>query len=322
MHAIEVRTHGGPEVMELVDAAMPEPGAGEARVRVEAAGVNYVDVYYRTGLYSRPLPMRIGEEGAGIVEAIGEGVTEVAVGDRVAWSGAPGTYATHVAARAASLVRVPDGVGSHVAAALMLQGMTAHYLVRDTFVLGASHTCLVHAASGGVGLLLCQLAKRVGARVIGIVSNDVKAELARGAGCDEVVVSTRSDFEAEVRRITGGVGVDVVYDSVGAATWEQSLRSLRRRGTMVTYGNASGPVPAFSPRVLSDHGSLFLTRPTLRDYVATRAELVLRATELFALVQSRALDVRIHAELPLEHAGDAHRLLESRATSGKILLVP
>jgi len=322
MRAIQVKKAGGPEAMEIVDVATPEPAAGEVRVRVEAAGVNFIDVYHRTGLYPRPLPIRLGEEGAGIVEAVGAEVRGVGVGDRVAWASGTGSYATHAIVRAAAVVRVPDGVASRLAAAVMLQGMTAHYLVTDTFALGAAHTCIVHAAAGGVGLLLCQLAKRRGARVIGVASTDAKAELARAAGCDVVVVSSRDDFESEARRITGGAGVDVVYDSVGAATWDKSLHALRRRGMMVSYGNSSGPVAPFAPLLLNQLGSLFLTRPKLADYVATREELERRAGDLFSLLAKKELDVRIHAELPLDRAADAHRMLESRATTGKLLLVP
>lgn len=322
MRAVLVNETGGPEVMKLVELPTAAPGEGEARVRVEAAGVNFIDVYHRSGLYPMPLPVHLGSEGAGVVEAVGVGVTDVAVGDRVAWSSAPGSYATHVVARASALVRVPDGVDARLAAAVMLQGMTAHYLARDTYPLSSRDTCIVHAAAGGVGLLLAQLAKRAGARVVGVVSSDAKAEVALEAGCDHVVVSSRDDFEVAARRLTDGAGVDVVYDAVGAATWDKSLHSLKRRGTMVSYGNASGAVPPFAPLVLSQLGSLFLTRPKLADYVATRAELEARARDVLGLVASGGLDVRVHAALPLERAADAHRLLESRATTGKVLLIP
>ncbi len=308
--------------MHVVDLPTPDPGPGEARVRVEAAGVNFIDCYQRSGLYPMEMPLALGSEGAGIVEATGEGAGDLSAGDRVAWSGVRGSYATHVIARAAAVVRVPPGVDARTAAAVMLQGMTAHYLARDTFPLKAGDTCIVHAAAGGVGLLLCQLAKRAGARVYGVVSTDEKAEIARGAGCDEVLVSSRDDFQVEARRLTNDAGVDVVYDAVGASTWDKSLRSLRRRGMMVSFGNASGPVPPFAPLVLSQLGSLFVTRPTLGDYIATREDLFRRATDLFQMIAARELDVRVHAELPLEKAADAHRLLESRATSGKLLLRP
>ena len=322
MRVVRVDSPGGPEAMHLDDLPTPDPGPGEARIRVEAAGVNFIDCYQRSGLYPMEMPLALGSEGAGIVEATGEGAGDLSVGDRVAWSGAQGSYATHVIARASAVVRVPAGVDARIAAAVMLQGMTAHYLARDTYPLSAKDTCIVHAAAGGVGLLLCQLAKRAGARVLGVVSTDEKAALARAAGCDEPIVSTRVDFQVEARRLTNDVGVDVVYDSVGASTWDQSLRSLRRRGMMVTYGNASGPVAPFAPLLLNQYGSLFLTRPKLGDYIATREELFRRANDLFQMIAARELDVRIHAELPLDRAADAHRLLESRATSGKLLLFP
>ncbi len=322
MRAIRVEKAGGPEAMQVVERATPEPGPGEARVRVEAAGVNYIDVYYRKGMYPREAPFPLGEEGAGVVEAVGAGVTEVKPGDRVAWANAGGSYATEVLAPVRSLVPVPPGVEGRVAAAVMLQGMTADYLARSTFPLGPGHTCLVHAAAGGVGLLLVQMAKRLGARVIGTVGTDAKAELARGAGADHVVVYARERFDEAARSLTGGRGVDVVYDSVGESTFEGSLQALRPRGMMVLFGQSSGRVPPVDLQVLNARGSLFVTRPTLRDYVATRAELVERAERVLEAVARGELSVRIHAEYPLERARDAHRDLEARATSGKLVLVP
>jgi NADPH2:quinone reductase len=322
MKAIRVTRHGGPEVMELVEIPTPRPGADEALVRVEAAGVNFIDIYHRSGAYARELPFTLGEEGAGVVEAVGSEVAGVRAGDRVAWAGAPGSYATHVLARADKLVRVPDGVNARDAAALMLQGMTAHYLVHSTFPLTAGSACLVHAAAGGVGLLLVQMAKGVGARVLGTTSTDDKAALARQAGADDVIFYAREPFDEAVRARTGGSGVDVVYDSVGAATFDRSLLSLRRRGMLVLFGQSSGRVPAVDLQVLSARGSLFVTRPTLRDYVATRAELVERAEAVLGGLVRGGLKVRIHSEFPLSAAADAHRALESRKTSGKLVLLP
>jgi NADPH2:quinone reductase len=308
--------------MRLVDAPTPRPSAGEVLVRVEAAGVNFVDVYYRAGVYPREAPFALGEEGAGVVESAGDGVGEVRVGERVAWAQATGSYATHVLARADKLVRVPDGVTARDAAAAMLQGMTAHYLAHATFALAAGHTCLVHAAAGGVGLLLVQMAKRAGARVVGTTSTEEKAKLARDAGANDVVLYSREPFDEAARRLTGGAGVHVVYDSVGASTFDKSLLALRPRGMLVLFGQSSGKVPPLDLQVLNARGSLFVTRPTLRDYVATRAELVERAGAVLGAVARGGLRVRVHAEFPLEHAADAHRALESRATSGKLLLVP
>lgn len=319
MQAIVAEHTGGPEVMQLVTLPDPEPAAGELRVRVEAAGVNFIDVYHRSGQYAQPLPLRLGQEGAGVVEAVGEGVTDVAPGDRVAWASAPGSYATHVRLDAARAVPVPAGVTSTVAAAAMLQGMTAHYLARSTFPLAAGHTAVVHAAAGGVGLLLCQLARAAGARVIGVVSTDAKAEKARAAGADEVVVSSREDFADVARRLTG-VGADVVYDSVGKDTFPRSLSCLRPRGMLVLYGQSSGAVPPFDPQILSARGSLFLTRPTLGHYTASRAELLARAGDVLSAIEKGTLAITIARTFPLAQAADAHRLLESRATMGKVLL--
>jgi NADPH2:quinone reductase len=313
---------GGPDVMQLEELPTPRPGEGEALVRVEAAGVNFMDVYNRTGAYPAELPAGLGAEGAGVVEAIGAKVTEVRPGDRVAWSSVPGSYATHVLARAAVLVPVPDGISTQVAAAAMLQGMTAQYLSHATFPLKPGDTCLVHAAAGGVGLLLVQMAKRAGARVFGTTSTEDKAKLARNAGVDEIVFYTREAFDEVVRARTGGRGVDVVYDSVGVSTFDRSLLSLRARGLLALFGQSSGRVPPFDLQVLNQRGSLFVTRPTLRDYVATRAELLERAGDVLGAIARGQLNVRVHAEYPFARAADAHRALEARATSGKLLLVP
>jgi len=307
--------------MEVVELPTPSPGAGEVLVRIEAAGVNFIDVYFRTGVYPREVPFGLGDEGAGAVEAVGAGVTDLKVGDRVAWASAPGSYATHVVARADRVVPVPAGVSTRQAAAAMLQGMTAHYLAKAAFRLAPGQTCLVHAAAGGVGLLLVQLAKRVGARVIGTTSTEEKASLARTAGADATILYTSEPFDSAARALTGGAGVDVVYDSVGASTFGASLRSLRPRGMLVLFGQSSGRVPPFDLQVLNSLGSLFLTRPTLRDYIATRSELLERAGDVLGAIARRKLTVSIHAEYPLSKAPDAHRDLSSRKTSGKLLLV-
>lgn len=322
MQAIRVHETGGPEKLVADTLDMPTPGAGEVLVRVEAAGVNYIDTYHRTGLYPAPLPIRIGLEGAGVVEAVNSQVTDLAVGARVAWAQVPGSYATHVVAPADKLVPVPEGVSSRDAAAAMLQGMTAHYLTRDTYRLKPGDTCLVHAAAGGVGLLLCQMARAAGARVIGTVSTEEKAARARQAGADEVILYTRQDFVAEVARITGGAGVQVVYDSVARATFEGSLDCLARRGMLVLYGQSSGPIAAFDPLLLSRKGSLFLTRPSLFDYVVTRDDLRARAGDVLHGVAAGTLSITIDRALPLDQAAEAHRLLEGRQTTGKLLLIP
>jgi NADPH2:quinone reductase len=321
MKAIRVHRKGGPEVLQLETLPTPLPGTDEALVRVEAAGVNFMDVYVRTGAYGGEMPVTLGAEGAGIVEAVGNGVSEVRAGQRVAWAGAPGSYATHVVARADKLVPVPDDVNTHDAAAAMLQGMTAHYLAHATFPLKAGDTCLVHAAAGGVGLLLVQMAKRMGARVFGTISTDEKATLARDAGLDEAIFYTREAFDEVVRARTGGRGVDVVYDSVGASTFDQSLLCLRPRGMMVLFGQSSGRVAPFDLQTLNTRGSLFVTRPTLRDYTATRAELLERAGDVLGGIARGDLRVRIDRTMPLAQAAAAHRALEARETSGKILLV-
>lgn len=322
MHAIRPETTGGPEVLTLRELPTPTPGPGEVLVRVEAAGVNYIDIYHRSGQYPMPLPMPLGLEGAGVVEALGPETAGLAVGDRVAWAAGPGSYATHVVVSAMKVVPVPAGVDAASAAAAMLQGMTAHYLAHATYPLRPGDECLVHAAAGGVGLLLCQMAKRVGARVIGTVSTEAKAKLARGAGADEVILYADQDFEAETRRLTGGKGVHVVYDSVGKDTFDRSLRTLRPRGMLVLYGQSSGAVPPFDAQLLSQRGSLYLTRPTLGHYVATQEELLARAGDVLGWIQRGELSLTIGATLPLAEAHEAHRRLGGRETVGKVLLTP
>jgi len=322
MQAVVVERHGGPEVLQLRRLPVPEPGPGEVRVKLEAIGVNYIDVYHRTGLYPLPLPFTPGMEGAGIVDALGEGVTEPKVGTRVAYAMQRGSYAEYHVVPADRVVPVPEGVSAKQAAALMLQGMTAHYLACSTFPLQPGQQALVHAAAGGVGLLLVQIAKMRGATVYGTVSTEEKARLAKEAGADEVILYTQVDFAEEIRRLTGGQGVDVVYDSVGRATFAGSLRSLKPRGMLVSYGQSSGPVEPLNIQLLNQHGSLFLTRPSLGHYAASRDELLWRAGDLFRWVREGTLKVRIDRELPLAEAAEAHRLLEGRATTGKLLLIP
>jgi len=322
MLAIRIHATGGPEELRIDDVPVPAPRAGELRFRVEAAGVNFIDTYHRGGLYAVELPHTLGQEAAGAVTAVGEGVTEFKVGDRVATARAAGAYAEEALAPAAQVVKVPEGVSSAVAAAVILQGMTAHYLAFDTFPLQPGDTALIHAGAGGVGLLLTQIAKKRGARVIATVGTDEKAVLARAAGADAVCVYTRQDFSDAARAFTGGRGVDVAYDSVGKATFEGTLKSLRPRGMFVSYGNSSGPVPPFAPLVLSQKGSLFFTRPTLGHYTLNRAELEGRAADLFRWIAVQELSVRIGATYPLAAAADAHRALEGRATTGKVLLRP
>ena len=321
-NAIVVHEHGGADVLRLEPHDPGEPGQGEVRIRVAAAGVNFIDVYFRTGFYPRPCPFVVGLEGAGAVERVGPAVTGFAPGDRVAWASVPGSYAETVNAAADLLVRVPAGVGDEVAAACMLQGMTAHYLALATRDTRPGDTALVHAAAGGVGLLLVQMLKTAGARVIATCSTEEKAALVQEAGADEVVRYTSEDFVAAAHRFTGGSGVDVVYDAVGQSTFDGSLRALRPRGLLVSYGQSSGPVPPFEMRRLGDGGSLFLTRPSLTHYVATRAELEMRAGAVFAAIAGGALRVRIGARFPLAEAAAAHRALEGRATTGKVLLIP
>lgn len=320
MKAIQVKEPGGPEKMQLVDVPTPSPREGEALVRIAASGVNFIDVYFRTGLYKSDLPIALGSEAAGTVEAVGPGVSEVSPGDRVAYAMARGSYAEYAVVPAARLVRIPDTVGFETAAAAMLQGMTAHYLTHSTWPLQKGETCLVHAAAGGTGGLIVQMARMREARVIGTVGSEEKARVARECGADEVIRYDEQDFEAEARRLTGGRGVDVVYDSVGHTTFEKSLGSLRPRGMLVLFGQSSGPVPPFDPTVLNGRGSLFLTRPSLAHYVQTREELLWRATDVLNQVASGALRLRIDRKYPLAEAAAAHRELESRRTSGKLLL--
>ncbi|OUN01521.1 MAG: NADPH:quinone reductase [Firmicutes bacterium ZCTH02-B6] len=322
MQAIRVQRPGGPEVLELAEVPLPEPGPGQVRIKVEAAGVNFIDVYHRSGLYSLPLPFTPGSEAAGLVDAVGPGTEGLAPGDRVAHAMQLGSYAQYQVVPADALVKVPEDVSLEDAAAAMLQGMTAHYLATSTFPLGPGHRVLIHAAAGGVGQLLVQVAKLRGATVFGTVSTEEKAHLAREAGADEVILYTETDFEAEVRRLTDGRGVDVVYDSVGRTTFEASLRCLRPRGMLVLFGQSSGPVQAFDPQLLNKYGSLFLTRPSLGHYIADAQELAARAGELFSWIRSGKLRLRIDRTLPLARAAEAHRLLESRATAGKLLLRP
>jgi len=322
MKAIRIHATGGPEVLRLQDIPAPQPKSGEALVQVEAAGVNYIDTYQRSGQYRVSLPTTLGQEGAGVVLRLGAGVQELRVGDRVAWTGVLGAYAEAAAVPADRLVPLPEELSGKQAAAMMLQGMTAHYLACSTYPLSAGDTCLIHAAAGGVGLLLVQIARRRGARVLGTVSTDIKAERARGAGADEVIRYDREDFEDAVHRFTAGRGVQVVYDSVGRDTFAKSLNCLAPLGMLVLFGQSSGPVPSFDPQLLNQKGSLFLTRPSLGHYVATRQDLVARARDVMSWVVEGSLTLRIHAEYPLDRAAEAHRDLESRGTTGKLLLVP
>jgi NADPH2:quinone reductase len=321
-NAIVVHETGGPEVLRYEAHDPGEPGSGQVRARVVASGVNFIDVYFRTGLYPRPLPFVSGLEGAGVVERVGEGVERFRPGDRVAWASAPGSYADVVVAAQDVLVAVPDGVDADVAAAAMLQGMTAHYLVHGTRTTKPGDTALVHAAAGGVGLLLVQTLRAAGARVLATCSTDEKAALAREAGAEDVVRYTHEDFTTAARRFTDGRGVDVVYDAVGKTTFDGSLAALRPRGLLVSFGQASGPVPPFELRRLNDMGSLFVTRPSLFHYTATRAELEERAGAVLGAIASGRLHVRIGARFPLTKAAEAHRALEGRETTGKVLLHP
>jgi len=322
MKAIRIHAPGGPEVMKLEDVPEPQPKAGEAIVKIDAAGLNFIDVYQRSGLYKLDMPLTLGLEAGGTVTAVGPGVTEVKVGDKVAYTGVPGAYAQYAAVPAARLVVLPQGVSTKQGAAIMLQGMTAHYLACSTYPLKKGDTCLVHAAAGGVGLILCQIARLRGAKVIGTVSTDEKAKLAREAGADETILYTRQDFAAEVKRITGGKGLQVVYDSVGKDTWEGSINCLAPRGLIALYGQSSGPIGMIDPQILNTKGSLFLTRPSLNVYIATREELQQRAGELFGWLREGKLKLRMEFEFPLKDAAEAHRALEGRKTTGKVLLIP
>ncbi len=322
MKAIQVKEHGGPEVLELQEVPRPEPGPGQIRLRVEAAGVNYIDVYNRTGAYPMEPPFTPGREAVGTVEAVGAGVEGIAEGDRGGFVMHPGAYAEAALVPADALVPIPEGVGADEAAALLLQGLTAHYLAVSTFPLQEGHTALVHAAAGGVGHLLVQIGSRRGARIIGTVSTEEKARQAREDGADHVILYTQENFRKGVMEFTDGGGVDVVYDSVGRSTFDDSLACLRPRGTMVLYGAASGPVPPVDPQTLNQGGSLFLTRPGLGHYVATRDELLRRAGDLFRWWSEGDLQVRIDRRFPLDQAAEAHRYMEGRKTRGKLLLIP
>ena len=322
MRAVRVHAHGGPEALRLEDVPVPAPAPGQALVRLEAVGVNFIDVYKRSGAYKLPLPATPGEEGAGTVVALGEGTTGARVGDRVAWTFVMGSYAEYVAVAADRLVPLPDGIDARQGAALMLQGITAHYLACSTWPLKEGDRCLIHAAAGGVGLLLVQIAKRRGAWVIGTAGSDEKAELARAAGADEVIVYTRQDFAAETKRLTSGRGLDVIYDSVGKDTFLPGFDLLRPRGMMVLFGQSSGAVAPLDPQLLNAKGSLYLTRPTILHHIATTEELRSRAGDVFGWVLDGSLSVRIGAEYPLAEAAESHRALEGRRTTGKVLLLP
>jgi len=322
MQAIQISQTGGPEVLVWAELPTPSPKPGEALIRVEAIGVNFIDVYFREGRYSSPLPFIPGQEAAGTVVAVGEGVASVAPGDRVAWCGIPGTYAEFAVAPAARLVSIPDAVSATDAAAAMLQGMTAHYLSHSTYAIKPGDTVLIHAGAGGTGLLLTQMAKKLGARVFTTVSTEEKAALSRNAGADETILYTQCDFAAEVKRLTGNAGLPVVYDSVGRSTFEQSLTCLRPRGTMVLFGGASGAVPPFDLIRLSTMGSLYITRPTLKDYIATREDLESRAADVLSWLAHGSLKLTTEHTYSLRDAAQAHRDLESRKTTGKVILIP
>lgn len=322
MKAIHVHEFGGSDQLRYEDAPMPKPNDDEALVKIEAAGLNFIDIYHRTGAYPLEKPFIPGLEGAGVVESTGSNVREFAPGDRVAWTLQPGSYAEYVAIPARMLVKVPDGVSTRDAAAVMLQGLTAHYLAYSTFPIQPGHKVLIHAAAGGVGLLLVQMAKKAGAWVVGTVSTEEKAALARQAGADEIILYTQADFEEETKRLTNGEGVHVVYDSVGKTTFDKSLNCLRPRGYMVLFGQASGAVSPFDPQILNQKGSLFLTRPTMAPYVATREELLGRAEDVFGWMAKGELDVRVDTTFPLAETKAAHDYMEGRNTKGKVLLIP
>lgn len=322
MKAIRVHKYGGPEELTLEDIPLPEPKAGEARVRIEAIGLNYIDIYQRKGLYPLNTPFTLGMEGAGVVDAVGPEVTEVKKGDRVAYAMVLGSYAEYAVVPAVKLVPLPSRVDATSAAALMLQGITAHYLTHSTYPIKTGDTALVHAAAGGVGLLLVQMAKQRSAMVIGTVSTEDKARLAKEAGADAVILYTQADFLRETKKLTDGRGVHVVYDSVGQTTFDKSLDCLRPRGYLVLYGQSSGPVPAFNPATLASKGSLFITRPTLLHYTLERGELLERANQLFSWTAAGKLKLRIQTTFPLVDAAEAHRLLEGRKTTGKVVLLP
>lgn len=322
MKAVRIKQHGGPELMSYEDVDVPELGANDVLVKIEAAGINYIDTYQRSGLYQIPLPATLGLEGAGTVEDVGAEVTLFAKGDRVAYTSVLGSYAEYAAVPEAKLVSIPDGVSFAEGAAAMLQGCTAHYLSQSTYPIKNGDSCLIHAAAGGVGLLLIQMAKMAGAFVIGTCSTEEKAELARAAGADEVILYSETDFEPEVKRITEDRGVNVVYDSVGKATFDRSIDCLQPLGYMVLYGNASGPVTEFNPATLGPKGSLFLTRPTLFAYTADRESLVWRSSDVFNWINEGKLKLRVEHFFPLAEAQEAHRALEGRKTTGKVILTP
>jgi NADPH2:quinone reductase len=322
MKAIRVHQFGGPEVLALDDIPLPQPGPGEARVKLQAIGVNFIDIYQRTGAYKGALPLALGQEGAGVVDAVGAGVTEVKEGDRVAYASVVGSYAEYAIVPAARLVPIPEKITAEQAAAVMLQGMTAHYLTNSTFALHSGNTALVHAAAGGLGLLVVQIARRMGAHVIGTVSTEEKAQLAKEAGAEHTILYIQQDFEAETKRLTGGRGVDVVYDSVGKTTFDKGLNCLRPRGYMVLCGQSSGAAAPLDPQVLNAKGSLFLTRPTLAHYIATREELLWRTGDLFKWMLAEELKVRVDKTFPLANAGQAHEYLASRQSKGKLVLIP
>jgi NADPH2:quinone reductase len=322
MKAIQVAAVGGPEVLTLVDLPVPDPKPNEALVQIKAAGVNFIDVYFREGRYPAPLPFINGQEAAGGLVAVGVDVTRFRLGDRVAYTGVLGSYADYAAVPADRLVRIPDELDFDQAAAAMLQGMTAHYLSHSTYPIKSGQTALIHAAAGGVGLLLVQMAKQLGARVIATAGSEAKAQLARAAGADEVIIYTEQDFETETRALTEGQGVHVVYDGVGKDTFARDLKVLRPRGYLVLFGGASGAVPPFDLLELTKHGSLFVTRPSLQHYVATREELEQRSNDVFGMISAGKLKLRIHKKYPLEDVRQAHHDLEGRKTTGKLLLIP
>ncbi len=320
MKAVYIEQAGGPEVLQFGDRPKPEPAAGEALVKIAASGINFIDTYHRSGLYKLPLPAILGSEGAGTVQSIGDGVKSVKPGDRVAWAMLRGSYAEFASVPDTALVKIPDGVSFEDAAAATLQGMTAHYLTHSTFPLKSGHVALIHAAAGGTGRLMVQMAKMLGARVIATAGSTEKAKIARDAGADEVILYREQDFAGETRKLTGGAGVDVVYDGVGADTFEKSLDSLKPRGMMVSFGNASGPAPPFSPLLLMQKGSLFFTRTNLAHYTAAREDLEWRSRDIFNWIAAGKLTLKIHKIYPLTDAAQAHRDLEGRGTSGKLVL--
>lgn len=322
MKAIRINEFGGPEVLKYQEIQVPEPQTDQVLVRIQAIGINYVDIYKRTGRYALDLPATLGEEAAGVIEKVGPRVSEVKPGDRVAYANQIGAYAEFAIVPTEKLIPVPDEIDTQVAAAVMLQGMTAHYLTCSTFPIHEGHTALVHAAAGGVGLLLTQLIKNFGGRVIGTVSTEQKAQLAREAGADEVILYTREDFETETLKRTDGKGVDVVYDSVGKTTFEKSMNCLKPRGYLVLYGQASGPAPVIDPQILNRKGSIFLTRPYLGHYIDDPLELMQRSSDLFKWIGAGSLHVRIDQIFPLAEAAEAHRYMEARKSKGKVLLIP